>query len=366
MGAHFRPGLLRRTFNRAGRPAAPPLLNDDLTDLPGRLALKAALEDHIVAGRRMAFILFDLDRFAAYNDRLGRPAGDAALRRVGGSLTVAAPGRSFRCGADQFAVLLDAPSADSATAWAEKVRGALDMPASAAVVMLGRHTRADGVLRDADLTMALVKDGGGDRAATYSPAVEGWARNRRSEMEELSREVEGLRMENEKLLQAMLVDPQTGLPNAAAFEADHSQLEARRRRSEDPYAILLADIDHFHAFNELFGERAGQEAMKLVATTIGQTVRESDRTYRLGGEEFAVLLPGAEVREAVAAAERVRKKVERLAIMHPANNPGVLTVTIAALGAGFRHRTTKDMITELQDLMSGGTQAGRNRVVWPH
>ena len=182
----------------------------------------------------------------------------------------------------------------------------------------------------------------------------------------LIRENEELRLENQKLLQAILIDPQSGLPNIAAFDADHTQLDARRRRYEDGYAVLIADIDHFHTFNDLFGEEAGQDLTKLIATTIGQTVRQSDRTYRTGGEEFAVLLPGAELREAVTAGERVREKVEELQMLHPGNASGVVTVTIAAIGAGFRHHTPKEMIAELQDLMVAGKRAGRNRVVWPH
>ena len=188
----------------------------------------------------------------------------------------------------------------------------------------------------------------------------------RAENHEVLREVEDLRLENQQLLQAILVDPQSGLPNAAAFDADHALLEARRKRYEDDYAVIVADIDHFHAFNELFGEKAGKDLTRTVATTIGETVRQSDRTYRLGGEEFAVLLPGADVREAVGAAERIRTRVESMDMMHPGNGPGVVTVTIAALGAGFRHKAPKDMIAELQDLMVAGKRAGRNRVVWPH
>ena len=187
-----------------------------------------------------------------------------------------------------------------------------------------------------------------------------------AENHDLLREIDDLRLENQTLLQAILIDPQSGLPNAAAFDADHAQLDARRRRYEDGYAVLMTDIDHFHAFNELFGEDAGQDLTKLMATTIGQTVRQSDRTYRIGGEEFAVLLPGAELREAVTAAERIREKVELLQMPHPGNGPGMVTVTIAAIGAGFRHKTPKDMISELQDLMVAGKRDGRNRVVWPH
>ena len=187
-----------------------------------------------------------------------------------------------------------------------------------------------------------------------------------AENDALMRENEELRLENQKLLQAILIDPQSGLPNAAAFDADHVQLDARRRRYEDGYAVMIADIDHFHTFNELFGEDAGNELTQVIATTIGQTVRQSDRTYRTGSEEFSVLLPGAELREAVTAAERVREKVEELQVLHPGNSFGVVTLTIAAIGAGFRHKAPKDMIAELQDLMVAGKRAGRNRVVWPH
>ena len=209
-----------------------------------------------------------------------------------------------------------------------------------------------------DLEMVALR-ADADRLAVRADALS-------AENDMLMRENEELRLENQKLLQAILIEPQSGLPNAAAFDADHAQLDARRRRYEDGYAVLIADIDHFHTFNELFGEDAGHELTKLVATTIGQTVRQSDRTYRTGGEEFAVLLPGAELREAVTAAERVREKVEELQMLHPGNSSGVVTVTIAAIGAGFRHKAPMDMISELQDLMVAGKRAGRNRVVWPH
>ena len=222
--------------------------------------------------------------------------------------------------------------------------------------MFRRDESDPGQLIDLEM-VALRADA--DRLATRAEALS-------AENDTLVRENEELRLENQKLLQAILIEPQSGLPNAAAFDADHAQLDARRRRYEDGYAVLIADIDHFHTFNELFGEDAGHELTKLVATTIGQTVRQSDRTYRTGGEEFAVLLPGAELREAVTAAERVREKVEELQMLHPGNSSGVVTVTIAAIGAGFRHKAPKDMISELQDLMVAGKRAGRNRVVWPH
>jgi len=162
------------------------------------------------------------------------------------------------------------------------------------------------------------------------------------------------------------VDPHTGLPNSAAFDADHAQLEARRRRTEDGYSVLYAHLDHFDRLLRRVGIDAALDALVLVGETVADTVRGSDRTYRIGDEEFAVLLPGAELREAVAAAERVRGRVERLAIATEEDGGRPVTVTVGAIAAGFRHKNTKEVLAELQDLMAAGRQAGSNRVVWPH
>lgn len=181
----------------------------------------------------------------------------------------------------------------------------------------------------------------------------------------LARQVEELRAENARLREAMLVDPRTGLPNAAAFDADHAQLDHRRRRSQDPYSVIVAQLDAFEAYREARGEDAAGEAVAEVARACARTVRGSDRTYQLGVNELAVLLPGAELREAVAAAERVRRQVEKLALPHPDLEAGVVTTTLAALAAGFRHHSTKEVMVEVQDLLRNAGPGRPNRVVWP-
>jgi diguanylate cyclase (GGDEF)-like protein len=186
------------------------------------------------------------------------------------------------------------------------------------------------------------------------------------EVEELNGEIEELRLENQQLQQGMLIDRHSGLANGAAFDADLAQLDARWRRNDESYSVLFVDVDHFHGFDGALGEDPVQGVLRSVADAVAETVRQGDRSYRLTGEEFGVLLPGTQLREAVAAAERVRRRVEKLGIAHPAGDPGVVTVTIAAIGAGFRHKGPKDVVAELQDLMVTGKQSGRNRVVWPH
>ena len=166
-----------------------------------------------------------------------------------------------------------------------------------------------------------------------------------SERDELAREVEQLRLENRRLLQATLVDPATGLPNRAAFEADHLQLDARRRRHRERYAALLIGLD-----------RAAD--LGQVAPTVAETIRQGDRAYRMGPAELAVLLPGAGLREALAAGERI------LAAVGPGGPVGA-DLTVGATSAGRRHEAPQDVITELEGLVAAGRKLGGGMVVGP-
>lgn len=414
MGAHSRPGLWKRVFAKGGTPApvsdartatddgwleslsgeeagpvgraapvgdaapvgrAGPVAGavvgvtvDPLTGLP-------VLEDllrHIdrCSGRASSLVLVDMDDFASYNQRWGREAGDEAIKAIAATLAACADGRAevFRAGGDRFAAVVELGEGHdgSASAWAGAALAALaPLNASAAVVVLRAGYRAEAIVRDAEMTLLALKEAGGAMVGTHGPHVDEWARSRRHEVEDLARQVEELRLENRRLTESMILDPVTGLPNETAFEADHNQLDHRRRRSEDPYSVILAEIDHFQEYRQEMGEEAATEAIKAVAATIDRTVRGSDRTYRLGEADFAVLLPGAQMREAVAAAERVRIRVEKLDLAHRANPRGTVTVTLAAVGAGFRHKSTKEVMVELQDVLASGAAAGRNRVLWP-
>jgi diguanylate cyclase (GGDEF)-like protein len=387
VGRHSRPGLVGRKLGRASKNEtevpcgagtaadAPPvatrapltrhLAEDALTRLGGRPELLAAIAVAAENGPSSALVVIDLDRFLSYP----LDEADDILLAVAGALEATATGRGsvFRTDRDEFAAVVESPSEESASAWASRALQSLGpIGASAAVVMIEPNTRPESALRDAELTMAALKEAGGGIVGAHGPHVDDWVRHRRHELDALAREVDELRMENDRLRQAMLIDPRSGLPNVAAFDADHAQVDSRWRRRADSYAVLLADIDHFDAFNEEFGSEAGLLALGAVSRTIGRTVRGGDRTYRLGDEEFAVLLPGSELREAVAAAERIRLRVEKLGIKHPGSPTGVLSVSIAAIAVGPRHKSAKDVLVELQDLLLAGTRMGRNRVIWPH
>lgn len=106
--------------------------------------------------------------------------------------------------------------------------------------------------------------------------------------------------------QAASTDPLTGLFNRRGFAEAAGMVMARQAKLGKPVSILVFDLDHFKSINDRFGHAAGDDVLKLFASTLAQTLRTYDLCGRLGGEEFAALLACAP-EDATIAAERVRK-----------------------------------------------------------
>ncbi len=106
----------------------------------------------------------------------------------------------------------------------------------------------------------------------------------------------------ERLRELAERDPLTGLRNRRGFEAD---LAGRRERQ----ALLICDLDHFKRVNDTLGHTAGDEVLRRFAALLSAAIREGDSAVRLGGEEFALVLGGVGEREALAVAERLRRRV---------------------------------------------------------
>jgi len=120
---------------------------------------------------------------------------------------------------------------------------------------------------------------------------------------------------------AARTDAKTGLLNAVAWEREAATELAAARRSSQPAAVLLVDIDHFKRVNDTYGHLVGDDVLRGVADALRAQVRDShDLVCRFGGEEFALLLPGLDAAEAPRAAERLRERVAK-----------VITVTDRAL-----------------------------------
>ena len=109
-------------------------------------------------------------------------------------------------------------------------------------------------------------------------------------------------------------DALTALANRRQFELEVSRELARVARVGEPALVLVADIDHFKVVNDTYGHAAGDEVIKAVALALLDCVRPMDTVARLGGEEFAIILPNCAADFGQAVAERIRARVEGLRI----------------------------------------------------
>ena len=127
-------------------------------------------------------------------------------------------------------------------------------------------------------------------------------------------------------------DPLTGLANRRQFELTLEREIDRVARSGEPALVLVADIDRFKSVNDNYGHAAGDLVLQAVGRALQQSVRPMDSVARLGGEEFAIVLPNCPPAFGLAVAERVRRRIERMPI--DVGNGTQVCVTIS-LGGGF-------------------------------
>ncbi len=140
----------------------------------------------------------------------------------------------------------------------------------------------------------------------------GRADHMRARIADLERETQELHSKLDIEKHVARVDPLTGVANRKSFEERFALEIARRAQSGPPLAMLLWDIDSFKSINDRYGHRAGDRVLQSVAGCFTTALRSADFVARIGGEEFAVLLTGVTLEEAVTLANQVRTAVERL------------------------------------------------------
>ncbi len=167
----------------------------------------------------------------------------------------------------------------------------------------------------------------------------------------------------EKLEQMAVVDTLTGLYSRRHFSDLGGKEIERARRYGNPLSLLMIDLDHFKNFNDTFGHAVGDQILVEVANTIGTTLRKIDIPGRLGGEEFAVLLPETNLQNGMLVAERLRQAISGLRI--PVKDRIIDTIT-ASFGLATlcdNHIDLQTLITSADMAMYKAKENGRNMVV---
>jgi diguanylate cyclase (GGDEF)-like protein len=167
-----------------------------------------------------------------------------------------------------------------------------------------------------------------------------------------------------QLQAAARLDAKTGLLNAATWQLEADTEITRAVRTDESLALLLIDIDHFKRVNDAYGHLTGDQVLAGVAATLVQQLREYDVVGRFGGEEFAVLLPNADMLEACRVAERLRSRVGRMCV--PADD-ATITVTISIGVAMFRTHGHDliELLASADLALYRAKESGRNRICLP-
>jgi len=164
---------------------------------------------------------------------------------------------------------------------------------------------------------------------------------------------------NEQLRRLSTLDPLTGLGNQREFGERLPIEAARARRTGAPLALIVVDLDRFKRLNDELGHDTGDAALAHAAAVLRASIREVDVACRIGGDEFAVICPGATIAGAAAVAERARAALEKSAFRSPDGRLATLTASfgVSALNAGDRQ-----LFQASDHALYAAKALGRNRV----
>jgi len=176
------------------------------------------------------------------------------------------------------------------------------------------------------------------------------------------REKELLEM-NERLRFMSQTDGLTGLDNRRQLNERIDEMFQHAQRLNEPFSLVMCDLDKFKSVNDTYGHQAGDEVLKQLAGILKEEAREIDRVGRYGGEEFMLLLPGTVPDAAVTFAERVRKRIEA----HTFTFDGGTLQRTASFGvSGWPHPAIGDsdaLVRMADDALYVAKETGRNRVI---
>jgi diguanylate cyclase (GGDEF)-like protein len=161
------------------------------------------------------------------------------------------------------------------------------------------------------------------------------------------------------------LDGLTGIANRRAFDERLQHEWSRASRANAPLSLIMADVDYFKRYNDVYGHQGGDECLRAVSAVFQRLAfRASDLAARYGGEEFAIILPSTDLEGVREVAERIRTEVEAAALPHAGSEVApcvTLSLGVATVFPGADGEP-KTLLTQADQALYAAKKAGRNRV----
>ena len=169
-------------------------------------------------------------------------------------------------------------------------------------------------------------------------------------------EVEAATLRNE-----VLTDPLTELLNRRAFDQNIEHALRQWERHRRAFVLLIGDVDHFKLINDRFGHPVGDEVLRQLSARLRTALRKSDLAFRIGGEEFAVLLTETSLRAGAEVGEKLRSRIDEEPIVLPTGQAIFPTLSFGVGGPGAT--TISELLSQVDQALYRAKSLGRNRVV---
>jgi diguanylate cyclase len=185
----------------------------------------------------------------------------------------------------------------------------------------------------------------------------------KEQIQQANREIDQLKQKMERYRNEAHLDALTRIDNRRGFEKNLSQSIKQANTSATRLCLIIADIDHFKEVNDTHGHMVGDNVLRMVAATIKESIKGKDMVARIGGEEFAILLPDTPLDGAMKLADDIRLTFERLDLKKKNTGESLGKITLSfGVAAYKKNEGAEDFVNRADEALYQSKQTGRNKV----
>ena len=185
----------------------------------------------------------------------------------------------------------------------------------------------------------------------------------KDQLQQATREIDQLKNKMQQYRAEALMDPLTRIGNRRGFEKKLDQAIDSANQMATDVCLIMTDIDHFKKINDTHGHLVGDNVLRMVASTIKESIKGKDHAARIGGEEFAIILPDTPFAGAMKLAENMRLSFERLDLKKKNTGESLGQITLSFGVAIYkRNEPADDFVQRADEALYQSKKSGRNRV----